>query len=39
MDDADLNMAFTACTFAAAGTCGQRCTTLRRILIHEKVYD
>lgn len=25
--------------FAAVGTAGQRCTTLRRLLIHEKVYD
>jgi acyl-CoA reductase-like NAD-dependent aldehyde dehydrogenase len=32
-------MAFKACTFAAVGTCGQRCTTLRRLLIHEKNYD
>jgi aldehyde dehydrogenase family 7 protein A1 len=39
MDDADVNMAVKACLFAAAGTCGQRCTTLRRLLIHEKVYD
>lgn len=39
MDDANLEMAFKACTFAAVGTCGQRCTSLRRLLIHEKVYD
>jgi aldehyde dehydrogenase family 7 protein A1 len=32
-------MAFKACIFAAVGTCGQRCTTLRRLLIHEKHYD
>lgn len=32
-------MAFKGCTFAAVGTCGQRCTTLRRLLIHEKHYD
>ena len=32
-------MAFKACTFAAVGTCGQRCTSLRRLLIHEKNYD
>jgi len=25
--------------FAAVGTAGQRCTTLRRIIIHESVYD
>jgi len=34
MDDANLEMAFKACTFAAVGTCGQRCTSLRRLLIH-----
>ena len=25
--------------FAAVGTCGQRCTTLRRIYLHESIYD
>ena len=39
MDDANLEMAFKGCTFAAVGTAGQRCTTLRRLLIHEKHYD
>ena len=39
MEDANLEMAFKACTFAAVGTCGQRCTTLRRLLIHESHYD
>lgn len=34
LEDANLEMAFKACTFAAVGTCGQRCTTLRRLLIH-----
>lgn len=38
-EDANLEMAFKACTFAAVGTCGQRCTTLRRLIIHEKHYD
>lgn len=38
-EDANLEMAFKACTFAAVGACGQRCTTLRRLLIHEKHYD
>lgn len=32
-------MAFKACTFAAVGTCGQRCTTLRRLIIHDKHFD
>ncbi|HSU67024.1 MAG TPA: aldehyde dehydrogenase family protein [Tepidisphaeraceae bacterium] len=31
---ADLEMAIRAITFAAAGTCGQRCTTLRRLIVH-----
>jgi aldehyde dehydrogenase family 7 protein A1 len=39
MDDADVNMAVKGCLFAAVGTCGQRCTSLRRLFIHEKVYD
>lgn len=39
MEDANLEMAFKACTFAAVGTCGQRCTTLRRLLVHAKHYD
>jgi aldehyde dehydrogenase family 7 protein A1 len=39
MDDADLDLALKACTFAAVGTAGQRCTTLRRLIIHEAVYD
>lgn len=39
MKDANLDLAFKACTFAAVGTCGQRCTTLRRLLIHEDVFD
>jgi aldehyde dehydrogenase family 7 protein A1 len=39
MDDADVNMAVKGCLFAAVGTCGQRCTSLRRLFIHEKVFD
>jgi aldehyde dehydrogenase (NAD+) len=35
---ADLDLAVRAITFAAAGTAGQRCTTLRRIFVHESVY-
>src|SRR5258708_24395190 len=34
---ADLEMAVRAITFAAAGTCGQRCTTLRRLIVHESI--
>ncbi|MFC3710974.1 aldehyde dehydrogenase family protein [Sphingoaurantiacus capsulatus] len=32
---ADLDLAIPAITFAAAGTAGQRCTTLRRLIVHE----
>jgi aldehyde dehydrogenase (NAD+) len=35
---ADLALAVRAITFAAAGTAGQRCTTLRRLFVHESVY-
>ena len=36
---ADLDLAERAITFAAVGTAGQRCTTLRRLLVHESRYD
>src|SRR5579862_3045589 len=36
---ADLDLAARAVLFGAAGTAGQRCTTLRRLLIHDDVYD
>jgi aldehyde dehydrogenase (NAD+) len=36
---ADLDLALRAIVFAAAGTCGQRCTTLRRLLLHEQIAD
>lgn len=39
MDDANLDLAVRGAFFAAVGTCGQRCTSCRRILLHEKVYD
>jgi aldehyde dehydrogenase family 7 protein A1 len=39
MDDADLAMALQSAVFAAVGTCGQRCTSLRRLILHEKIYD
>lgn len=39
MDDADLDLALKASTFAAVGTAGQRCTSLRRLIIHEDVYE
>ena len=37
--DADLGIALTAATFGAVGTAGQRCTTTRRLIIHEKIYN
>jgi aldehyde dehydrogenase (NAD+) len=36
---ADLDLALRAVAFAAMGTAGQRCTTLRRLIVHETVYD
>jgi aldehyde dehydrogenase (NAD+) len=36
---ADLDMALRAILFGAVGTAGQRCTTLRRLIVHESVYD
>ena len=37
--DADLDIAITASMFGAVGTAGQRCTTTRRLIIHESIYD
>ena len=37
--DADLEMAIRATVFGAVGTCGQRCTSTRRLIVHEDVYD
>lgn len=36
---ADLDMALIGSVFGAVGTAGQRCTTTRRLIIHESVYD
>jgi len=36
---ADLDMALRAIAFGAMGTAGQRCTSLRRLFVHESVYD
>ena len=36
---ADLELAVRAILFAAAGTAGQRCTTLRRLIVHESIGD
>jgi aldehyde dehydrogenase (NAD+) len=37
--DADLEMSVIGCVFGAVGTAGQRCTSTRRLIIHESVYD
>jgi aldehyde dehydrogenase (NAD+) len=36
---ADLELALRAIVFAAVGTAGQRCTTLRRLIVHESIRD
>ncbi len=36
---ADLDLTLRAVAFAAMGTAGQRCTTLRRLIVHDDVYD
>ena len=38
-DQADLDIALNAIVFSAIGTTGQRCTSMRRLLVHESVYD
>ncbi|WP_334126787.1 aldehyde dehydrogenase family protein, partial [Empedobacter brevis] len=37
--DADLKIMLTSAVFGAVGTAGQRCTTTRRLIIHESIYD
>ncbi len=36
---ADLEMALRAIVFSAVGTAGQRCTSLRRLIVHEDIHD
>ncbi|MBX9787203.1 MAG: aldehyde dehydrogenase family protein [Alphaproteobacteria bacterium] len=36
---ADLELAIRAIAFSALGTAGQRCTTLRRLIVHQSLYD
>lgn len=38
-DDAQFDMALDAAFFGCIGTAGQRCTSTRRLIIHEKLYD
>jgi aldehyde dehydrogenase (NAD+) len=37
--EADLDMSLIGCVFGAVGTAGQRCTSTRRLIIHQSVYD
>lgn len=37
MPDADMDLALRACVFAAVGTAGQRCTSLRRLYLHQSI--
>ena len=38
-ENANLDLAVQATIFGAVGTCGQRCTSTRRLIVHESVYD
>jgi len=38
-DSADLEMAIPSIVFGAVGTAGQRCTSTRRVIVHEKIYN
>ena len=38
-EHADLKVAIPGIVFGAVGTCGQRCTSTRRLIIHESLYD
>ncbi len=38
-ETAELKLAMPAIVFGAVGTAGQRCTTTRRLIIHESIYD
>jgi len=38
-ESANLEMAIKSVVFGAVGTCGQRCTSTRRIIIHESIYE
>ncbi len=37
--NADMEMALRAVVFGAVGTCGQRCTSTRRIIVHDSIYE
>ncbi len=35
----DMKVVLTGAVFGAVGTCGQRCTTTRRLIVHDSIYD
>jgi len=37
--EADIEMAVRATVFGAVGTCGQRCTSTRRLIVHDSIFD
>jgi aldehyde dehydrogenase (NAD+) len=37
--NADLDTAMRAAVFGAVGTCGQRCTSTRRLIVHEEIFE
>jgi aldehyde dehydrogenase (NAD+) len=38
-ENADLEISIVGALFGAVGTCGQRCTSTRRLIVHDSVYD
>ncbi|MBP6695073.1 MAG: aldehyde dehydrogenase family protein, partial [Saprospiraceae bacterium] len=38
-ESADINLVLIGALFGAVGTCGQRCTTTRRLIVHESMYN
>ena len=38
-ENSDLEMAIRATVFGSVGTCGQRCTSTRRLIVHESIFD
>ena len=38
-EHANLEMALRAVVFGSVGTCGQRCTSTRRLIVHDEIYD
>ena len=38
-ESTDLKMSIPALVFGAVGTCGQRCTSTRRLIIHDSIYE